>query len=507
MKTALAATLALVLGAAACDGGGPAHRSAGRVPAPIAPTTTSAPAPTTSTTLPPPPPLAWARCGAFDCATLTVPLDYSQPNGPTTGVAVIRGRATDPTQRIGSLVVNPGGPGESGYALIARDVGLLPARVRQRFDVVEIDPRGVGRSGAINCTTAGGDGSGSTGLGPDPAPSTPAAVDAVVQSNTGYAQACARAAGALLAHVGSTDVARDLDQLRRALGDERLSYLGLSYGTLLGATYVDLFPTHVRAAALDGAIDPTLSMEQMQLDQARSFEDALDAFFAACVPGCGWHPNGDPSTALVALFDRLRARPLAAGGGKQAGPSELYSALLSRLYTPSRRAGLASALAAAERGDGSAIRSLADAYQGRAPGATINADAANAINCLDHPVSRDIGVLQAHAAAASERARVFGSILVWGGVVCAVWPAPPTREAHAVRAPGAPPIVVVGTTHDPATPYAWAQALASQLERGVLLTREGSSHVALFSSGCVRAALDAYLVDLAPPGPGTTCHE
>jgi pimeloyl-ACP methyl ester carboxylesterase len=503
---ALLATVALVVLAVACDGGGSSRTVAPRAPASRSSTTTTAfVAPTTSTTLPPPPPLAWVRCGSFECATLTVPLDYSQPSGPTTGVAVIRSRATDPAQRIGSLVVNPGGPGESGYALIGRDLGLLPSRVRQRFDVIELDPRGVGRSGAINCPGSG-DGTGGVGLGPDPAPSTPGAVDAVVRSNTEYAQACARATGPLLPHVGTTDVARDLDQLRRGLGDERLTYLGLSYGTLLGATYADLFPTHVRAAALDGAIDPARSMEELQVDQARSFENALDGFFAACVPGCGWRPRGDPAVALVALFDRLRARPLAAGGGKQAGPAELYAALLSRLYAPSRRASLAAALAAAERGDGSAIRSLADAYQGRAPGATINADAANAINCLDHPVPHDVAQLQAHAAGASTRAPVFGAILVWGGVVCAVWPAPPTRAAHAVRAPGAPPILVVGTTQDPATPYAWAQALAAQLERGVLLTREGNSHVALFSSGCVRAAVDAYLVELRPPAPGTTCQ-
>ncbi|MBV8950900.1 MAG: alpha/beta fold hydrolase [Actinobacteria bacterium] len=505
MKLALAVVVVLAIAAAACDNARPARRTAGPVPTGRPPATTLPPSSTsTSTTLAPPAPLVWTRCGGFECATLTVPLDYAQPHGATVGIALIRSRATDPAHRIGSLVVNPGGPGESGIALIGRDVSLMPAGVRQRFDIVEFDPRGVGRSGAISCTTGGA--AAETGLGPDPAPSTPAAVSAVVQSNTAYAQACAHAAGALLAHVGSVDVARDLDQLRRALGDQGLTYLGLSYGTLLGATYADLFPTHVRALALDGAIDPALPMNQLQVDQARSFEDALDAFFAACVPGCGWRPNGDPATALNALFDRLRAHPLPAGGGEQAGPAELYSALLSRLYTPTRRASLASALAAAERGDGSAIRSLADTYDGRAPGATINADASNAVNCLDHPVPRDIGQLEAEANAARARAPVFGPILVWGGVVCAVWPVPATRAVHPVHAHGAPPIVVVGTTGDPATPYSWAAALASELDQGVLLTRRGDSHVAFFSSSCVRAALETYFVDRAPPPPGTSCQ-
>jgi pimeloyl-ACP methyl ester carboxylesterase len=511
-RRALACAVAAITASSllgACDGSG--RQASGRRAASAS--TSSAPASTssssstttTSTTLAPPPPLAWRPCGAYQCATLTVPLDYSHANGPTIGVAVIRRPAGDPAQRIGSLVVDPGGPGESGLALIGRDLGLLPARVRSRFDVVELDPRGIGQSGAISCS--GGSGGGSRGgtPGPDPAPSTPAAIEQVVAANTGYARACAAQAGPLLGHVGSVDVARDLDQLRRALGDAQLTYVGLSYGTLLGATYADLFPTHVRALALDGAIDPARSMYDLQVDQARAFEDALAGFFRACVPGCGWRPSGDPTGALLALFDRLRAHPLPAGGGKQAGPDELYLAILSRLYSPSRRGSLASALAAAERGDGGPIRSLADAYEGRTPGATINADASNAINCLDHPVPRDAGALATQAAGAAKVAPVFGPILVWGGIVCAVWPALPTREPHSVHAPGAPPIVVVGTTRDPVTPYPWAQAVAGELSHGVLLTREGSTHVALFSSACVRAALDAYLVDLHPPAPGTVC--
>ncbi|HEY7134637.1 MAG TPA: alpha/beta hydrolase [Acidimicrobiia bacterium] len=510
-RRALACAVAVITASSllgACDGDG-RRTSARRDPA----STSSAPASssssstsTTSTTLAPPPPLAWHPCGAYQCATLTVPLDYAHAGGRTIGVAVIRHPAGDPAHRIGSLVLDPGGPGESGLALIGRDLGLLPPRVRSRFDVVELDPRGVGQSGAIRCSGgSGGDGGGGGAPGPDPAPSTPPAIEQVVRANAGYAQLCAAAAGPLLGHVGSVDVARDLDQLRRALGDAQLTYVGLSYGTLLGATYADLFPTHVRALALDGAIDPARSMYDLQVDEARAFEDALNGFFSACVPGCGWRPSGDPTAALLALFDRLRAHPLPAGAGKQAGPDELYLAIVSRLYSPSRRGSLASALAAAERGDGGPIRSLADAYEGRTPGATINADASNSINCLDHPVPRDAGALAAQAAGAAKVAPVFGPILVWGGIVCAVWPALPTREPHPVHAPGAPPIVVVGTTRDPVTPYPWAQALAGELEHGVLLTRDGSTHVALFSSGCVRATLDAYLVDLHPPAPGTVC--
>jgi pimeloyl-ACP methyl ester carboxylesterase len=471
--------------------------------------TTTTVAPTTTTTEPAgdPAPLVWTQCGgSIECATLTVPLDYAHPRDQTIAISLNRQRATDPSRRIGSLVINPGGPGESGTALLGRDLGVLTPTVKQRFDIVEMDPRGVGNSGGFRCN--GGDASSSgagTGAKVDPVPATPEARAVLVAADRAYAQACARGAGALLGHIGTTDVARDLEQLRKALGDERLSFLGISYGTLLGATYADLYPTHVRALVLDGVIDPALPTFELWMAQAAGFQAQLDSFFAWCASGCSWRPGIPLPDALDRLIQRVRAKPLNAGNGAIVGVSELYTALFSRLYSRSRWSSLASALGAAERGDGGPVLSITRSYLGETPGATINPDASNAINCLDHPVETDVTKYGVLAVRSIARARHFGPYLAWAGLMCATWPVPPTRDPHPVRAPGAPPALVIGTTNDPATPYAWAQSVASALDQGVLLTRQGTGHVAYFSSSCVRGVVDAYLVDVTPPAPGTVC--
>jgi pimeloyl-ACP methyl ester carboxylesterase len=473
-------------------------------------TTTTTAAPTTTTTEPVdnPAPLAWAPCGgSTECATLKVPLDYAHPRAATIPIALNRHRATNPSQRIGSLVINPGGPGEAGTALLGRDLGVLTSTVKQRFDVIEMDPRGVGNSGGFRCNGGAGDpnvvGAG-TGAKVDPVPVTPEGRKILVDADRGYAQACARAAGPYLGFIGTTSVARDLEQLRKALGDEKLTFLGISYGTLLGATYADLFPNRVRALVLDGVIDPALPTFELWMAQAAGFQQQLDAFFAWCGRGCAWQPGIALPDALDRLIQRLRAQPLKVGSSI-VGVSELYTTLFSRLYSRSRWSSLASALGAAQRGDGAAVLSITRSYLGENAGATINPDASNAINCLDHPVETDISKYDGLAVQAVGRARHFGPYLAWAGLMCATWGAPATRAPHPVAAPGAPPTLVIGTTNDPATPFAWAQSVASTFEHGVLLTRAGTGHVAYFSSSCVRGVVDRYLVDLAPPAPGTVC--
>lgn len=446
-------------------------------------------------------PLIWSDCGDGDqCATLEVPLDYRDPGDREVPVALRRRSAGDPARRIGSLVVNPGGPGESGTQLLHRDLAILGPEVRARFDVVEMDPRGTGGSIAIHCATTGS-------TAPDPVPSTPEAGAALLRADREYADACARAAGPLLPHLGTETVARDLEILRRALGDDRLTFLGISYGTLLGATYADLHPDRVRAMVLDGAIDPALDTATLSGDQAAAMDAQLAAFFVHCASGgCAWRTSGTPADGFHALADRLRVHPLVASDGTTVGVAELYGATLSRMYSPSRWASLAAALAAAERGDGNPLLALHRDYFGARPDATINADASNAVNCLDHPVDRDPDHQADLAARAAARAPVFGPYLSWGGAVCGVWRARPTRVPRPVTAPGAPPILVVGTTHDPATPFAWAQSLAGQLTSGVLVTREGTGHVGVLGSGCVRTIVGDYLVTGTPPAPGTACR-
>ncbi len=490
-----AAAASLVL--AACAGGGPAHaRSAARRP-----TTTST---TTSPgTEPPVTPITWSPCnGDLECGTLVVPLDYADPGGPTIPIAVARHPAEDPGARIGSLVIDPGGPGVSGIDDMANELSALTPQLLDDFDVVMFDPRGVERSDPVTCQETSG---GPPATLSDPVPTTPAQQAATIAGLKEFAAACEKASGNVLPHVGSVDVARDMDRLRAALGDSGLTYMGQSYGTLLGLTYAALFPTHVRAMVLDSVIDPALTFNQMTQGQAEGFESVLNAFFAWCAgsSSCPWRPAGDPTTALLAQIAAAAAIPVPAGGGSVAGTGELYDALLDGLYSRSDWPGLGDALAADASGNGAQVVAMSDHYNQN--GSSNGDEAAVAIDCLDHPASHDLAAYGYLAAVLKASAPVFGPLLAWGEAACAVWPAPPTRTVGPVAAPGSPPILVVGTTDDPATPYAWAVSVVHELSRGVLLTRDGDDHVAYFYSACVRDDVQAYLVSGVTPPTGTTC--
>ncbi len=485
---------------------------AGTEGAQVRPTTTVSPSvrltpTTTSTTEPPLPvtPVAWTGCGSLQCGSVTVPLDYRRPGGPTIQIAVARHPAEVPSERIGSVVINPGGPGTSGIDDLPNELSVLAPELLDRFDIVSFDPRGVGRSSPVLCT--GGGGSGSSGPGIDPVPTTPAAQQALLRNDQEFAAQCQQYSGAILPYVGTVDSARDLDRIRAALGDAQLTFVGHSYGTLLGATYAQMFPTHVRAMVLDGAIDPSLTTVQYATDQADSLESELQSFFSWCATdaGCPWRPSGDPTTAVLDLVQHSRSVPLSAPGGGTAGPAELYDALLAGLESQSSWPTLAAALAQAELGSGAQVTSMSGRYE--TGGSTNGAEAEQAIDCLDHPVSRNPSGYTALAAAAGASAPVFGPLLTWGLLGCATWPVLPTRTPAPATDPGAPPILVVGTTGDPVTPYAWAVALSHQLTGGVLLTWRGMSHVATFYSPCVRAAIEAYLVAGTLPAVGAVCSD
>jgi pimeloyl-ACP methyl ester carboxylesterase len=478
----------------------------------------------TSTTQPPLPvtPVQWTACGDLQCGSVTVPLDYTRPAGPTIQIAVARHPADDPYQRIGSLVINPGGPGTSGIDDLPNELSVLTPGLLDHFDIVSFDPRGVERSSPVTCPS-GGSGSGSSGSGGsggagssggggsgqliDPVPTTPIAQRALLRNDLEFAAQCQSGSGDILPYVDTADTARDLDRIRAALGDAQLTFIGHSYGTLLGATYAELFPTKVRAMVLDGAIDPALSTVQYAAEQADSYESDLQAFFAWCAadPACAWRPAGDPTTALLALIQRSRTLPLSASGGGSAGPGELYDSLLAGLESRSSWPLLAEALADAESGNGAPVSSMTGRYE--TGGSSNGAEAEQAIDCLDHPVDRNPSSYPALAAQLGQSAPVFGPLLAWGLLGCATWPVPASRTPAPAHDPGAPPILVVGTTGDPVTPYSWAQSLASELTGGVLLTWQGQSHVAYFYSPCVRAAVEAYLVDGTLPAPGTTCTD
>jgi pimeloyl-ACP methyl ester carboxylesterase len=436
-----------------------------------------------------------------------VPLDYSRPQGTAIQIAVERHPAEVPSQRIGSLVINPGGPGGSGINDLPNELSVLTSGLLDDFDIVSFDPRGVQRSDPVNCGANGAPADTTSPL-PDPAPSTAAAQQALVSNAQSYAAQCDLDSARLLPYVGTVDAARDLDRIRAAVGDAQLTFLGHSYGTLLGATYAQMFPTHVRAMVLDAAIDPAMDSGQYSLDQAKSLEAVLDDFLAWCQgsSSCGWRPTGDPTAALLALIAQSRQQPIpAAGTGRSAGPGEIYNALLDGMYAQSEWPSLANALGAAAAGNSSAVLAMSDGY--RQNGSTNGSDAGEAIFCLDHPVSLDTSTYPALAASLGTQAPVFGPVLAWGLLTCAVWSAPPTRTPAPTTAPGSPPILVTGATKDPVTPYQWAVNLAHELQHGFLVTWQGENHVSYYYSACVRNIDQAYLISGTQPAPGTVCTD
>ncbi len=433
-----------------------------------------------------------------------MPLDYSHPQGATIGIAVERHLARDQVARIGSLVINPGGPGVSGIDDFANELDTLTPQLLDDFDIVTFDPRGVQRSDPVTCGEAPG---ATRGPLPDPVPQNAAAQKSIIANMRQFGADCEKASAAILPYVGTVDVARDLDRLRQALGDSGLTYMGQSYGTLIGATYAQLFPTDIRAMVLDSAIDPALSLSQLTLGQAEGFEGVLNSFFKWCAgtASCPWRPTGDPTTALLALVAQSRMSPTPAGNGRTAGPGELYNALLSGLYAASDWSKLGNALAADAAGNGAGVVAMSDHYS--MDGSTNGSDAGEAIDCLDHPASRVLGAYSQLATVFAQSAPVFGPLLAWGEAGCAVWPVTATRTPAPATAPGSPPILVIGTTRDPATPYAWSVSLAGELSKGDLLTVEGSDHVSYFYSACVRTDVQTYLVSGATPPVGATCSD
>jgi pimeloyl-ACP methyl ester carboxylesterase len=422
---------------------------------------------------------------------------------------VIRLPAADPARRIGALVLNPGGPGASGVTFLREVAGAFPAEIRDRFDLVSFDPRGVGLSDPVRCAS-----------GPeldrylalDPDPERPAEVATVVAATRRFVEGCVRRSGlALLAHVGTVDAARDLERLRIALGEQRLTYLGFSYGTFLGATFANLYPTRVRAFVLDGAIDPALPPEQADRDQAVGFEHELDALLASCQasPGCPLDAGGSATATFGRVLARLESGPpLPAGGGQVLDDGTGFLGLVAGLYSEATWPELEAALADVLAGNGKPLVELADEYAMRRPDGTYanTIEANTAIDCVDRRYPRSVAAYEVQAVLDAKRAPVFGGPVAWGSLPCAFWPVPPTDAPAVLRAQGSPAILVVGTTGDPATPYSWAVALARELAHGVLLTHEGEGHTAYFDSSCVRRVVDAYLVSLAVPPAGTVCR-
>ncbi len=456
--------------------------------------------------------LDWASCSGGECAKLKVPVDYEHPDGGSIEIAVLRVKARDQNRRVGSLVVNPGGPGASGVDYAKGANVIVGASVRRLFDIVGFDPRGVGRSAPIDCVT---DRELDAYLGADPTPDTPAEEQAFLAAQTKLADGCAAKNPQLIAHVSTADTARDLDVLRAALGERKLTYLGKSYGTLIGSTYADLFPTLVGRMVLDGVVPPDATTKDIAIGQARGFERATRAYVEDCVKAadCPLGRTADEGMQWIHDFIKgLDSQPIPVTDDQTVTKlTEGWGSIgiAEPMYAEREWPRLTDALRAAKNGDGNGLMRLADAYADRTPGGQYTGnllEVINAVNCLDQSGTADPVELRALAAEAEKVAPTLGRLLGWGPAICGVWPVKPNAPIHKVTAPGSAPIVVVGTTRDPATIYEWSVQLRQELSNAVLITWDGDGHTAYTrSNSCVDRPIDAYFVDGTVPKDGLKC--
>ena len=453
--------------------------------------------------------LTWRSCRGTDrCARLAVPLDYAKPGGRVIHIALLKVPSADPSRRIGSLVVNPGGPGGSGVDYAANAASYFGTELRQVFDVVGFDPRGVGRSTPLKCVSSA---ELDRFVASDPDPTTKAEIRYSDRLLRQLGEGCLQESGALTRHISTEEAARDIDVLRAALGDSTLTYFGASYGTFLGATYAEEFPRNVGRMVLDGAIDPSLSTLKLNLVQAHGFEVALRAYVNHCVQGgsCFLGPTVDAGTRRIHRFlTDVEARSLPGSNGRKLTGGNAVLGIWAPLYNKDYWGILDSALQSAFAGDGAGLLALSDAYTSRGPnGYTGNElETLYAVNCLDHDDSIPSSEVAKYVPRFEKASPTFGAIFAYGLSSCATWPVHTHRQPAPIHAQGAPPIMVIGTTRDPATPLSWARALASQLDRGVLVKRNGDGHTGYHAGNqCVDRAVESYLVSGVVPKAEVDC--
>ncbi|WP_369138896.1 alpha/beta hydrolase [Modestobacter versicolor] len=443
----------------------------------------------------------------FECGTTEVPVSYDDPDGGTLQLFLVKAALPTQTSRIGSLVVNPGGPGQSATDAAIQSALTLPADVLARFDVVGVDPRGVGLSTPVECIS---DEQKDELFAADPRATDAATLEASFERVDEVAAGCAEKYQEALGAFDTVDSARDMDLVREALGDEQLTYLGYSYGTTLGSTYAELFPDRVRALVLDGAVDPDAGQQEFAETQAQGFEAAFDAFAANClalISGCPL--GGEPRTFVNDLLAQATTTPVPssrAGETRQATPGLVLNGIRSALYQPTAWPQLTQSLANARYGDAAGILTLADTYTGRNDDGTYSnvVDANVAVNCADTDEEFTREEVSTLATQWNSTYPLFGADAALGLYTCSPWDAPrtplPGRDAD-----GSAPILVIGTQGDPVTPLPGAVDMAEDLTSGVLLTWQGSGHTAYPKTDCVTAAVNAYLIDLTAPQDGLTC--
>lgn len=436
------------------------------------------------------------RAEVMRCARIEVPLDYARPRGERIEIALLKNPADDPGQRVGSLLVNPGGPGAPGTSYAASATAWR-APLESAFDIVGFDPRGTGASAPVDCLT---DAELDDYIASDPDPDDPAEVREFMDWIRAMGQGCLQRSGDLSAHVSTHEAARDMDVIRAVLEEPKLTYFGASYGTKLGATYADLFPDRSGRLVLDGAVDVSLSARDGSIQQAEGFEVALTAYVQDCLDEGDCYLGDSQAEAkrtIQGFLADVEADPLPVGSRELRVGNAFYG-IVAPLYNDEYWFILDEALGAGLDGNGAGLLELSDLYTSRnADGsyADNSSEAIWAINCLDDPEALRPDQVPGQYAAFREASPTFGRVFAWGLTGCAGLAVDAPHHAWDLDAAGADPLLVIGTTRDPATPMRWARALAAQLEPAILVTRDGDGHTGYnMDNDCVNSVVEDYLV-------------
>jgi len=453
--------------------------------------------------------LDWKKCGSFQCAQLLVPLDYSNLDDGVFRIALTKVAADKSDSRIGNLVVNPGGPGGSGIDYAQGGLRTVSSEILNRFDLIGFDPRGVGNSDPVKCLT---NIETDEFLAADETPDTPAEITQWNNWVDRFALACKEQNPNTWMHVGSWNVARDMDILRSALGDEKLNWLGKSYGTLLGALYAELFPDRVGRFVLDGAVDPEFNDEQI-ITQIRAFEIALNRFIADCLTKQDCPLTGTQANAyqqLINFIDNLDQQPIPVSDNRLLTQSHGQTAILIGLYDDTELwPFLREALDIAFDGDGEYLMLLSDLISSRDSDGTYldnSLAALYAVNCVDYAQALAPDELPLEVARLSEISEFFGPLFGWGSSACLGWMNEELELVRKVSANPTQPVLIIGTTYDPATPIQWAFELAKQINNSTVLQWEADGHTAYRrGSKCVDEIVDQYLIAGNMPTRGTIC--
>ena len=453
--------------------------------------------------------LTWTNCyDTFECTYLRVPVDYSNLNEGQFKLHVLRLKAANQKEKIGSLVINPGGPGASGVDYAYNAEFIFGPSLLEKYDIVGFDPRGIGGSDPIRCLT---NSQTDASFAADSKPDNAKELNTLVADMRQYVSRCEAHTKNLL-HYSTSDSARDMDLLRSALGEKKLNYLGVSYGTYLGTLYADYFPNNVGRMVLDGAISPIVSSTEQNLTQAIGFDTALNAFIADCYTRTNCvlqQPVGKAQQQIINLFKQASQKPLPGTSGRPVTESLVVLGTAYTLYD--RTTGwpqLRTALKQAFAGNGRDFLTLADAYAQRNNDGTYNSnetDAQFVIDCLDWKGPRTTAEIVDEAKVFAQKAPVFGPYLAYSGLSCQFFPKL-AIASPVIKKISTSPILIVGTTRDPATPYSWALDLHNTIRNSRLISLNGDGHTGYgHGSTCVDSAVDHYLLTGTAPARDLAC--